>query len=500
MMLFMHSSRSSCVLVVLVLLLSLGVSPALAAGPAPHGGVVDLIQLLSLRLRLKRLELQERRVLLERLERGESPALLYREHVERWLTRDFYRKLLSGFVLIPQEPNFFVGTLSRFRERRGGQEEWVYYLPHTLPAGHPSDAPPCAAAERAQVTPWWARGQRVSICQVSYRPEHAFDESGYCGGQGEPTVPTPPRPGCGCGPLLLGCLPSKDEAPLMAKRLVDAMVSEITETGAEIAISGRSFDELLTTSTTWQSGLMRFLYLRRELLALLAKQPYSAELEARLLQKLATVDLEAPGQWVEREEPYRGSGLFMATPVMGTYVGTHRASMLLLRSHFLCEDFPINNVDSESLLAITHGQHEEVRFRVHESPMREQPACSGCHAYMDHGAGFLTEVSPPIFGSIPTGERAEGRLYLKSAGDLRGSGQGLSALASLITRQPEFPKCAVVRLFTFFVGRPPHQTAEERRLLAELEQGFEQDGRRLDRLVKAILLSKAQTEPFELQP
>lgn len=495
-----RTERSRLLSLVLTLALMSGLAspPARAAESTAQEGVLELFQLLSLRLRLKRLDIQERRTLNELLARGESPTRLYREYMDRWLTRDFYRKLMSGLVYTPAASNFFVGPLSRFRE---GQDKWVYYLPHTLPKGSlPEGAPPCSPSERTEVTPWWARGQRITLCQASYLPDRAFDEVGYCGGQPEPTVPSPPRPGCGCGPLLLGCLPPEEEAPGMDQRLVKAMVSELTETGTEIAASGRSYDELMTTSTTWQSGLTRFLYLRRELLTMVAGRPFSRELEQKMLDKLATVDLEAPAQWVEREGIYRGSGLFLATPLMDTYVGTPRATMLVLLSQMLCVELPFNKVDSDSLLESTHGKHAGVRFEVYESPMRQRPACSGCHSPMDYGSGFLAVMRPPLFGSIHTQRQVEGRLYVNGASDFRGSGKGYSALTSLTIRQPEFPRCAVARLFTSFVGRPPRKTAEEQQLLTELTQTFERSGRRIDELVRAILLSKAQTEPFVLQP
>jgi hypothetical protein len=488
--------RMSLMAMVLALSLGLASVPVHAATPTTAAGVVELVQVLSLRLRLKRLDLEERRALEERLARGEDPTRVYEEHLDRWLTRDFYRKLAGALAFSPAATHFFVGTLSRFREGEG----WVYYLPHTVDAGRPQGTAPCAPSERAQAPAWWARGQRISICQASYRPEHAFDSVGYCGGQAEPTIPTPPRPGCGCGPLLLGCLPPEEEAPRMDQRFVEAMTSEVAETGAEFMSKGRPFDELMTTSTTWQSGLTRFLYLRREMLARVASQPFSPMLEAELLGMLATVDLEAPGRWVERQGEYRGSGLFLNTPVMASFVGTSRATMQLMLSQFLCVDFPANNVDSESLLAITHGQHEGVRFEVYESPMRQQSACSGCHAPMDSGSGFLVGLRPPLFGSIPTGKQVEGRLYVHGAEDFRGKGRGSASLASLLTQQPEFPRCATARLFTFLVGRPPRKTAEERRLLDELTQTFERSGRRIDVLIRAILLSKAQTEPVALSP
>ncbi|NTX16514.1 DUF1585 domain-containing protein [Myxococcus sp. CA051A] len=476
------------------LTLTLTLSPAQASDDAASTPVVELVQVLSLRLRLKRLEPQERRDLEERLARGETPSRIYEEVLDRWLTRDFYRKLSSALAFTPAATNFFVGTLSRFRE----DGQWVYYLPHTVGASRPEGTAPCAPAERKSAPAWWGRGQRISICQDSYRPENAFDAVGYCGGQPEPTIPTPPRPGCGCGPLLLGCLPPDEEAPRMDQRFVEAMMSEVTETGAELMSKGRPFDELMTTSSTWQSGLTRFLYLRREMLAKVSQKPFSPAREQELVRMLATVDLEAPGQFVERKGEYQGSGLFLNTPVMAAFVGTSRATMQLMLSQFLCVDFPANTVDSETLLTVTGGQHEGVRFEVYESPMRNQGACSGCHAPMDSGSGFLVGLRPPIFGSIPTGRQVEGALYVHGAEDFRGKGKGTAALARLLTQQPEFPRCATSRMFTFLVGRPPRKTAEERRLLEELTRTFEQNGRRVDVLIRAILWSKPQTEPMVL--
>lgn len=479
-----------------LLALTLTFSSAHAADTPAPAPMVELAQVLSLRLRMKRLEPQERRELEERLARGENPSRLYAEVMDRWLTRDFYRKLSSALAFTPAATHFFVGTLSRFRE----DGQWVYYLPHTVDASRPAEAPPCSRAHRQTAPAWWGRGQSISICQDSYRPENAFDAVGYCGGQPEPTIPTPPRPGCGCGPLLLGCLPPDEEAPRLDPRFVEAMMSEVTETGAELMSKGRPFDELMTTSTTWQTGLTRFLYLRREMLAKVSQQPFTPALEKELLRMLATVDLEAPGQFVERQGEYQGSGLFLNTPVMAAFVGTSRATMQLMLSQFLCVDFPANTVDSQTLLTVTSGQHQGVRFEVYESPMRNQSACSGCHAPMDAGSGFLVGLRPPIFGSIPTGRQVEGALYVHGAEDFRGKGKGSSTLARLLTQQPEFPRCATARLFTFLVGRPPRKTAEERRLLEELTQTFEKSGRRVDVLIRAILRSEPQTEPLVLAP
>jgi hypothetical protein len=455
---------------------------------------VGLVQLASLKLRLARLDPAELAALEARRARGESPRRIYRDQVRRWLDRDFYARLALGMIPVPKSSTLFIDTLRRARVAEG---TWVYYLPHAAP-GRRAGQPPCPPSERATVVPWWDKDRRISICRRSYAPENAFDSVGYCAGQPEPVRPIEPRAGCGCGPLLLACLPPADEAPAMKQRMMDAMSREVAVTGADIIQRGGSFDELMTASRTWQTGLTEFLYARREMLALVARSRYSAEVESRLRAMLAPIDLDRGGRWIERKGVYAGSGLYLTTPLMGTFLGTSRAAMTFLLSQFLCTDFPANHVDSEALIAVTRGQHEGVRFEVYESPMRHQASCSGCHAPMDNGAGFMVGLQAPLYGSIPTGKKVEGRLYVNGAGDLRGKGAGFAALTSLVTRQREFPRCAVARMFTYFVGRPPRVTTDENQLFDELVGRFERSGRRLDVLARAVLESKAATEPVEL--
>jgi hypothetical protein len=470
-----------------------------AATPTPppqadDRGWLGLVQLASLRLRLKRLDAAEHQALVARRARGDSPRRIYDDQIQRWLDRDLFARLAIGMIPVPDHSSLFIETLQRARDPGG---EWIYYLPHAAPALAPG-APPCRADDRVKVAPWWARDRKIALCAHSYLPERAFDSVGYCAGQPEPLRPIAPRAGCGCGPLLLACLPPTDEAPALNQRLLDAMTDEISVTGADIIARGGSLDELMTTSRTWQTGLVEFLYARRDMLAALASQPYSSELESRLRARLATIDLDRGGRWVDRKAVYEGSGLFLTTPLMGSFLGTPRAEMAFLLSQFLCTDFPANHVDSEALLAVTRGQHQGVRFEVYESPMRNQASCSGCHAPMDFGAGFMVGLLPPLFGSIPTTKRVEGRLYINGASDLRGSGVGFGALMTLVTRQPEFPRCAVARMFTYLVGRPPRVTDDESRVMADLVETFERSGRRLDTLIRAILASRPATEPVDL--
>lgn len=483
----MARSRIAIVVVIVAVLGSASAAPE----PVPADGWLGLVQLASLRLRLQRITPDEQRALRARQAHGEPLRQIYDDQIQRWLDRSVLARFALGMIPVPAQSSLFIDTLQRARASDGS---WVYFLPHATPA---SDAAPCA--DRAMVVPWWAK-QPIAICRTSYAPERPFDEVGYCGGQPEPLRPIAPRAGCGCGPLLLACLPPADEAPALRAQVMRSMIDEVEVTGAEILARGGALDELMTTSRTWQDGLVEFLYARREMLAVLAQQAYSPAVEAQLRARLAKLDVARPGRWVERTGVYAGSGLFLSTPLMATFLGTSRASLAFLLSQFLCTDFPANHVDSEALLEVTRGAHAGVRFEVYESPMRNQASCSGCHAPMDYGAGFLVGLRPPLFGSTPTPKSVEGRLYVNGASDLRGSGRGFGALTKLVVAQPEFPRCAVARMFTYVVGRPPRLTSDdEAQLFERLVQAFERSGRRVDALARAVLLSKPATEPFDLE-
>jgi hypothetical protein len=126
----------------------------------------------------------------------------------------------------------FVGELRSVKSANGSS---LYYLPHTL-----RDGTVCALNEAVPVPAWWTGGRPVMLCAASYRPERVFDSVGYCGGQSEPTVPIPPRAECGCGPLLLGCLPPSDEQPTLVSRMNEAAIAEVVQTATTGTSSRRS--------------------------------------------------------------------------------------------------------------------------------------------------------------------------------------------------------------------------------------------------------------------
>lgn len=283
--------------------LALGVS---GAAPSPRVRALHLIDRLSSELRERRLDANEWQEVTAALAEATDLHAVYERYLDRWLdekTVGNYSQmgLLRGGISV-------TALFMKLSSVQVGDQTLLFLASS---AANPTE--PCPPAERVQVTPWWNPAHKVAVCKSSYRPEHVFDDVGFCAGQPEPTVQTPPRPGCGCGPLLLACLPPAALAPKLEESMDAGIREEVMKTAADIVTHHRSFNELWTTSTTWQSGLVEFLYLRRELVGQIKNTPYSPALDQALLQRLKTVNLAAPGHWVDRKGIYAGSGIYLAT-------------------------------------------------------------------------------------------------------------------------------------------------------------------------------------------
>ncbi len=451
-----------------------------------------LIDRLSMDLRSRRMSSTERDAVRRRGSENAPLRAIYRTAIDAWLDLGFLGDLSLSWVRYPTViESLFMGPLERTRLPSG---EWLHYLPHTIPATATGE--PCAAADRIRVRPWWKARGEILVCKDSYHPDHVFDEVGYCGGQPEPTVPVPPRPGCGCGPLLTTCLPPVEEHPTILADLKRDVLAEISETGGRI-FRERSFDELLTTTTTWQTGLVEALYLRRDLLADVHAHGWTPELEHRFAERYAAFDPFGPGRWVERGPAYAGTGLRFTTILAQATEPTYRVMMSETFSSFLCTTFQSVRVDSHALLTAVGKDHNALRaFEIHTSPMRSLIGCKTCHAPMDYGGGFLRQFATPLFGSYPTGIDADGKLYVGGGEDYRGEGRGLGRLSTLLIEQPEFTRCAVNRLTARFVG--PGAIVRDPALMAELGKVFETSHHNVEALVRAVLESTRYTAPVDL--
>jgi hypothetical protein len=368
-----------------------------------------------------------------------------------------------------------------FHRLRKEREEDVYFLPHQSR---------CVADDALLVNAWW-RNEAVRVCRDSYRPETVFDELGYCSGEAEPLMRQPPRPGCGCGPMLMGCLPPAGEHPALDELVATSVMEEWFETAARIVDEGRPLDELVTTTRTWQTGLVEFLYLRREILGELRGRPWSEELSREVEARLRAIDVYAPGRWVERGGVYKGTGIWWTSMAPHALKIPLRGTAHHLLTRHLCSSFSAVNVDADAILASVGDEHENLRTlsSLLEAPMRFRTGCKGCHAPMDGAAAFLAEIQAPMYGSHPTGLTAAGELFVTGAEDFRGRGNGIAALSRLVVSQPEFETCSVRRAFEEVLHRPVKSYDEA--LFQELVAEFRSNGHRWAPILRALLESDA---------
>lgn len=462
-------------------------APSVEKSAAATARLENGLDWLSVKLRKHRMAPDERR----RAEAmfGEHAArAIYDGQIDRWLDHAALKTMSEAFIDERGGPsataaNMFLGRLDSQRLADGTK---LYYLPHQSPEASATHAP-CAPNEVVQVAPWWAPKAKISLCASSYRPETAFDGKGYCGGQADPLTPTAPRPTCGCGPVLLACMPPVDEAPDLVERFNRDIRAEVSETAARVMESGGSYADLLTASATWQTGLVRFLYVRRELLGQLFRDGYDARREEQFRSQLAAIDLDAPGKLSDRPPEYAGSGVFYTTPMRQLLSSTYRVVSGTILSRELCRK-PMSSVrvTSAAILLTTHGSKNLGTKEVHESPMRSQEGCKNCHGPMDNLTAFMLPLTIPNWGSIPTGREIPAKLYVAGPDDYRGTGAGYHGLMELVTHQPEFDSCTVQRFFGFFVGRAP-DAAETEKLLA----AYRAQHRALLPFIKTILRSDA---------
>lgn len=500
-------------------------SRAAPSEPSPAGGSRDAVQAASAdaanatgragaavwRGRLERLSVDLRARRLDDKERAdasaafakEDPRAVYERSLDAWMDRDFFRRFAARTVRRPgRVSRSTFQPLSKAKDATGKKDVYFLAPPRDVKAPEAGAAaqsagPPCPASEQRTVRPWWALGHPITVCASSYRPEKAFDDIGFCGGQADPKIPAPPRDGCGCGPFLMACTPPHEEGAL-DDQIDEASQDEAIETFADVLATDRPYEDVLEATSTWQSGLVEFLYARREMLHELSEKPYDKAFQARWAASLAKIDVHAPAHWVKRGGVYEGSGVFLTTPVSEVAYGTYRDQMRSVLTTFLCARFDSVNVNRDVLLQSVAGHHNDVRaLKVHESPMRFQTGCSGCHAPMDFGAAFLVELRTPLFGSFPAKEDARGKLYVNGANDFRGEESGLAGMSRLIAKQPDFGTCAVDTTFSAFVGRKPAVT--ERAFTQALADGFQRDRHAMRPLVRRILASPAYLSPVEFE-
>jgi len=452
-------------------------SAATSGGAEPSLAMLQF-ERLSFDLRGHRLADSERDEITHALAAGTARAL-YTHDLDNWLTKDALKSFVATYLKFP--PLAVISPDAESFFHRTAKTGDVYYLPG-------ADQAACAFEDVETVQAWWAKAP-IRVCKASYVPEKIFDTVGYCSGGAEPLMTQPLRSGCGCGPMLVGCLPPVGDNVALDQLVRTAVGDEWFETAARTVKENRPLDELLTTTRTWQSGLGTFLYARREVLADYRATGWNATLARRITNTLAAIDVYAPARWVERSSTYRGTGIWWTALVAQALKIPIRAGAHHLLDRYLCTAFTSANVDTEAVLAAVGNHPENLRTlsSLTAAPMRFQAGCKGCHSPMDGAGGFMGDLEGAIYGSYVTGKRSAGAFFVSGDHDFRGSGTGTASLSSYVVAAPEFESCAVRRAFEQVMQTPP--TSRDQQTVADLKKQFHDNGHRWAPVIRTLLLS-----------
>jgi hypothetical protein len=458
-----------------------------AASPARADRVADdetrlisQLQRLSFDLREMPIELDVRAAALWRLETSGLDAT-YAYYVDQWLGRRYQLDVLNNWSPFDGVSSLFLRLA--FFDFEGRK---ILYLP----GRHKETGPPCQADQIVSVRPWWS-DTPVSICKDSHRKETSFVGGVYCATANESLAVS--RDGCGCGPRLVHCLPPAQLEPAIHAATA-GITAEYTETAYDIVIrQARPLADLISTTRTWQNGLVRFLYARREIAGLASAQALTPALERQIDQILARVDVRAQGSWVERQGAYRGTGTSFT--LAGVTHSSYRNMVRQAYSRILCATFRSSHVDRDALLATVGNDAENIRGfdPIADSPMRQQEGCKGCHMPMDTTSGFMFEQQLSWRGGFMTAvHRKPAKMYIHGAADYRGEGVGIAGFVELLVAQPEYLRCTIEKTFEHVVQRAP--VSRERPFIEQLTKTFQHKKQDQRWLIRELLLSAAYRE------
>ncbi|MFO0646656.1 MAG: DUF1592 domain-containing protein [Polyangiales bacterium] len=126
------------------------------------------------------------------------------------------------------------------------------------------------------------------------------------------------------------------------------------------------------------------------------------------------------------------------------------------------------------------------RFEAH----RAEPRCATCHALMDP-IGFAFEH----FDAVGAWRDRDEGFAIDTTGTLPGTGamfDGATALATLLARDPRYPRCVTRQWFTYALGRGPEPYDDDD--LDTISHDWSAAGMRLRDLVVRIVTSEAFTQ------
>ena len=200
----------------------------------------------------------------------------------------------------------------------------------------------------------------------------------------------------------------------------------------------------------------------------------------------------APAPWqpyeFDQSDP-RGGGILTHISFTGLHSPPGRGSPtfrgIAVREILLCQEIPgpPGNVNFDFFLDTSNQEFKTARQRLLKHD--ELPECAGCHKLMDPvGLAFENFDGAGAFRTHENG------VLIDPSGDIDGTPfEDVSGLGNALQNTPAVPECLVSRLSSYALGREP--TRGERSWIAELEEGFAEDGYRLPDLIQRIALSAA---------
>jgi len=285
----------------------------------------------------------------------------------------------------------------------------------------------CAAADAVPVKPWWdPSGGEILVCARDYKPEVKGDDQGrICGAS-----VLDPRDSdvCGCGPMLIHCVQSRDALEKMKGQII----AEVNDTVGHVVNNDLPIETLFSMNETVGNFASEYLYRRARVVA------------GEPVESLFPIDESAfkPALRPRHEQvPGQHAGV-LTTPFMMYASDALRGVMRNFYDYLWCSGVSRSNVETDAILALN-----KVDLRVGDGwkDLAAMNVCTDCHARLDYGMQFFWGWPSSTMGIDfrPTQARTgTGPLYGDHIKDERGEAElNPRGFAKLALEQPEFGAC-----------------------------------------------------------
>lgn len=295
----------------------------------------------------------------------------------------------------------------------------------------------CKPGKAVSVHPWWNLDEEVKVCPDSYKPDKWTGDPR----PGSPVVACKSLMGmdrgCGCGPNLLRCFPTKDRF----QQLLQSMRDEVRDTVGYVVSHGEPLDAMFLSNETWRNRDVEMFRVSQIIEEQKLRHP-----EAVLREAAAW---PADGKWAPREDRATGQNAGLLTTLqMLSYLPDRRQRMTTIYDALYCDEPDSAGATPELVTKIAANSGGGASFQISQDHWKElaaRPICTNCHARLDYGMQFFygfDNVHIHGYFSPALQPKKAGPIYVRNIDDPRGEGpltpQGFAHLA---IAQPEHARC-----------------------------------------------------------